>query len=139
MTSSRFDPGSTSVRPQKPWTSPFYGSMNGPGLKTLVIRWVRLKSDINYSFWHSKIYCKLLKNGRVIIFSYKWSICSPSRFKDIFKIYKLKDIGKLLAWERPLTICQGWEIRCSDFSLLLDLADQQKKTIGYCPKQLSTS
>ena len=35
MTSSRFDPGSTSVRPQKPWTSPFYGSMNGPGLKTL--------------------------------------------------------------------------------------------------------
>ena len=37
MTSSRFDPGSTSVRPQKPWTSPFYGSMNGPGLKTLCI------------------------------------------------------------------------------------------------------
>ena len=35
MTSSRFDPDSTSVRPQKPWTSPFYGSMNGPGLKTL--------------------------------------------------------------------------------------------------------
>ena len=37
MTSSRFDPGSTSVRPQKPWTSSFYGSMNGPGLKTLII------------------------------------------------------------------------------------------------------
>ena len=37
MTSSRFDPGSTSVRPQKPWTSPFYGSMNGPGLKTLLL------------------------------------------------------------------------------------------------------
>ena len=37
MTSSRFDPGSTSVRPQKPWTSSFYGSMNGPGLKTLPI------------------------------------------------------------------------------------------------------
>ena len=36
MTSSRFDPGSTSVRPQNPWTSPFYGSMNGPGLKTLM-------------------------------------------------------------------------------------------------------
>ena len=35
MTSSRFDPGSTSVRPQKPWTSSFYGSMNGPDLKTL--------------------------------------------------------------------------------------------------------
>ena len=35
MTSSRFDPGSTSVRPQNPWTSPFYGSINGPGLKTM--------------------------------------------------------------------------------------------------------
>ena len=35
MTSSQFDPGSTSVRPQKPWISPFYGLMNGPGLKTL--------------------------------------------------------------------------------------------------------
>ena len=35
MTSLRFDPGSTSIRPQKPWTSPFYGSMNDPGLKTL--------------------------------------------------------------------------------------------------------
>ena len=38
MTSSRFDPSSTSVRPQKPWTSLFYGSMNGPGLKTLHTR-----------------------------------------------------------------------------------------------------
>ena len=36
MTSLQFDPSSTSVRPQKPWTSLFYGSMNGPGLKTLV-------------------------------------------------------------------------------------------------------
>ena len=36
MTSSRFNPGSTSVRPQKPWTSSFYGSMNSPGLKTLL-------------------------------------------------------------------------------------------------------
>ena len=35
ITSSRFNPCSTSVRPQNPWTSPFYGSMNGPGLKTL--------------------------------------------------------------------------------------------------------
>ena len=37
MTSSQFNPGSTSVRPQKLWTSPFYGSMNGPDLKTLVL------------------------------------------------------------------------------------------------------
>ena len=36
MTSSQFDPSSTSIWPQKPWTSPFYGSMNGPSLKTLV-------------------------------------------------------------------------------------------------------
>ena len=35
MTLSWFDLGSTLVRPQKPWTSPFYGSMNGPDLKTL--------------------------------------------------------------------------------------------------------
>ena len=39
MTSSRFDPGWTSIRPQKPWTSLIYGSMNGPGLKTLLITW----------------------------------------------------------------------------------------------------
>ena len=39
MTSSRFDPDSTSVRPQKSWISPFYGLMNSPGLKTLVLSW----------------------------------------------------------------------------------------------------
>ena len=37
MMSSRFDPGSTSVQPQKPWTSLFYGSLNGPGFKTLLV------------------------------------------------------------------------------------------------------
>ena len=36
MMSSRFDSGSILVRPQKPWTSFFYSSMNGLGLKTLV-------------------------------------------------------------------------------------------------------
>ena len=35
MMSSRFDLDSISVWPQKPWSSLFYGSMNGPGLKTL--------------------------------------------------------------------------------------------------------
>ena len=35
MTLSQFDPGSTLIRPQKPQTSLFYGSMNGPGLKIL--------------------------------------------------------------------------------------------------------
>ena len=35
MTPSQFDPGSTSVRHKKLWTSPFYSSMNGPDLKTL--------------------------------------------------------------------------------------------------------
>ena len=54
--SSRFDPGSISVRPQKPWTCPFYGSMNGLSLKTLVSwcfggswwfvgRWVRVMAS----------------------------------------------------------------------------------------------
>ena len=36
MTSSQFDPGSISIRLQKPWTSPFYGSMNNSSLKTLI-------------------------------------------------------------------------------------------------------
>ena len=36
MMSSWFDPCSTLVRPQKPWTSPFYSSMNGSDLKTLL-------------------------------------------------------------------------------------------------------
>ena len=35
MTSLRFDSDLTSVRPQNPWTSLFYGLMNGLGLKTL--------------------------------------------------------------------------------------------------------
>ena len=39
MISSRLDPSSTLVRPQKPWTSPFYVSMNGSGLKTLHSTW----------------------------------------------------------------------------------------------------
>ena len=37
MTSSQFNPGSTSVRPQKSWTSPFYDSMNDSGLKPLCL------------------------------------------------------------------------------------------------------
>ena len=36
MMLSWFDPCSTLVRPQKPWTSFFYGLMNGPDLKTLL-------------------------------------------------------------------------------------------------------
>ena len=36
MTSSQFDPGSISIRLQKPWTSPVYGSMNNSSLKTLI-------------------------------------------------------------------------------------------------------
>ena len=36
MMSSRFDSGSTSVRPQKPRISPFYSSMNGLGFKTMI-------------------------------------------------------------------------------------------------------
>ena len=46
MTSSRFDPGSTSIRPQKPWISPFYGSMNGSGLKTLIVVTPDLTSEV---------------------------------------------------------------------------------------------
>ena len=38
----QFDLGSTSIWPQKPWTSPFYGSMNGPSLKTLLPAITRL-------------------------------------------------------------------------------------------------
>ena len=38
----QFDLGSTSIRLQKPWTSPFYGSMNGPSLKTLLPTITRL-------------------------------------------------------------------------------------------------
>ena len=37
ITSSRFNPGSTLVRPQKPLTSLFYGSLNGLCFKTLVV------------------------------------------------------------------------------------------------------
>ena len=42
MTSSWFDLSSTVVRSQKPWTSPFYGSINGPSLKTLAKVWADL-------------------------------------------------------------------------------------------------
>ena len=40
MKSSRFDSSSSSVRPQKLWTSPFYSSMNSPSLKTLLPVWL---------------------------------------------------------------------------------------------------
>ena len=59
MTSSRFDPGSTSVRPQKPWTSPFYGSMNGPGLKTLVAE-TKEKAPKNATYTSPKIQEEIL-------------------------------------------------------------------------------
>ena len=37
MTLLRFDSGSILVQSQKPWISPFYGSLNDPGFKTLLI------------------------------------------------------------------------------------------------------
>ena len=37
MMSSWFDPSLTLIWPQKSWTSPFYGSMNVPSLKTLLL------------------------------------------------------------------------------------------------------
>ena len=46
--SSWFDPDSTSIQPQKPWTFPFYGSINGPGLKTLVMRWYLDEEKCSY-------------------------------------------------------------------------------------------
>ena len=58
MTSSRFDPGLTSVRPQKPWTSPFYGSMNGPGLKTLLK--IELMVMLNYENYCPYIWARWL-------------------------------------------------------------------------------
>ena len=44
MTSSQLDPGSISVRPQEPWTFPFYSSMNGLGFKILTSSglWIHL-------------------------------------------------------------------------------------------------
>ena len=52
MTLSRFDPGSTSIRPQKPWTSPFYSSMNGPGLKTLNSTPKDVTGYLNLNIWY---------------------------------------------------------------------------------------
>ena len=59
MTSSRFDPGSTSIRPQKPWTSPFYGSMNGPGMKTLTE-----ESQIGFQSWVTNA-CDQVRSARM--------------------------------------------------------------------------
>ena len=36
MTLSRFDLNSIPIKPQKPWTSSFYDSLNNPGFKTIV-------------------------------------------------------------------------------------------------------
>ena len=55
MTSSRFNLGSTSVGPQEPFTSLFYGSMNGPGFKTMLIIQQTNNSNVFIGF-----YCCLL-------------------------------------------------------------------------------
>ena len=55
MTSPRFDPGSTSVRPRKPWTSPFYSSINGPSFKTLLSKLEPLHFFIIIIFFSSAV------------------------------------------------------------------------------------
>ena len=51
MTSSRFNPSLTLVWPQKLWTSSFYGSLNGPSLKSILLMIVlyhQTKTPINF-------------------------------------------------------------------------------------------
>ena len=98
MTSSRFDPGSTSVRPQKPWTSPFYGSMNGPGLKTLVSgagRWSHFKSKFFPSCFIMEA-SKSISNG--VAKYIKISIIESGTIKVVAKTFLKWLIDK---WPKP--------------------------------------
>ena len=56
MTSSRFDPGSTSVRPQKPWTFPFYSLINDPSLKILLNIIYNMSKECHAAFFLIKQY-----------------------------------------------------------------------------------
>ena len=50
MMSSRFKLDSISVGLQKSWTSSFYGSMNGPGLRTLLLSSLEIYESNNRCF-----------------------------------------------------------------------------------------
>ena len=83
MMSSRFDPGSTSVRPQNPWTSPFYDSMNGPDLKTL--------PRISAFYSHAFTYCCwcLVYLLALHLHSYCWTWSSFHSFFSFFLFFYL--------------------------------------------------
>ena len=133
MMSSRFDLGSTSIWPQKSWTSPFYGSMNGPNLKTLLerakgmivspsmcvylqkchhnfvsITWKHLKCI--FSFYNSS-----LKNQKIEWWK-KNLKTNPNKLlsmgSTIFKWWVIKIewwVIKTLKTKQPLNVPKGWE------------------------------
>ena len=86
MTSSRFDPGSTSVRPQKSWTSLFNGSINGPGLKTLTTT-SKLKKAILTNFTTDKYEAKFI-GPRLFFFFFK-PIAPKNLLLEIFFFFFL--------------------------------------------------
>ena len=54
-----FDFGSTSIWPQKPWTSLLYGLMNGPSFKTMIVLGLRCSArDRTLTLQGSLITCK---------------------------------------------------------------------------------
>ena len=116
ITSSRFDPGSTSARPQNPWTSPFYGSMNGPGLKTLVERTKMLLVDqtliglasglVSAMFHQNTIFLPFYINLRVG----RWPDNIFKWFYQLVPSLTIANLGLIAIW--PISDC-SFEINSS--------------------------
>ena len=96
----QFDLGSTSIWPQKPWASPFYGSMNGPSLKTLLptITWLNCRPPLTIAgsncpkhFGH--YFYPNMKLFHFIFFFYYYYfffVCIDSDIQVYFPIWRTK-------------------------------------------------
>ena len=83
MMSSQFDPSSTSVWSQKPWTSSFYGSMNDLGFKTLYNNriLVKLVLGIQVAMCMTRILVKLVLGIHVFL-GFMWGGRLAYKSKD---------------------------------------------------------
>ena len=115
MTSSRFDPGLTSVRPQNPWTSPFYGSMNGLGLKTLPD-----KPNL-ISIWRTHLIKELIHSSNQLMRSMDldvhqiWALLRLPWFIGIDFQHSEMNMGLViwaLAGALYWTLCGAWWVAC---------------------------
>ena len=108
MTSSRFDPDSTSVQPQKPWISPFYSSLNGLGFKTLGWGPLLCTRLVLFFFYYNKHWkC----NGRCWGIWKAWSRYTLNFFSFILFKWFLLFRAYLNYYAKQFCSCIHWKLR----------------------------